>query len=501
MTPAEYIRRKEIYNVALTSDQVDAMSQQFREAAAWIVGQNEAYIIDAYYRAAAEIAEGNLSPSEARRLVREVLRAAGYRADKPGSWTDMQDGTARQKLVMETNVNKAAGYAWREMMKQTPHLPAQELVRFEARDVPRDWKSRWQNAWRGLPAEERAKALPGTGRMVALVECRIWHEISRWKDPYPPFDYNSGMDVLPVNAEEAAQLGLHRGGTEVPRTGEPGSDEETPRSAGVDDFGVKKELPESESGADLSGIEQWIKDAEEELKALDRKISGNGVVTNAKREGTRSAVTNSGPGGENCRAKSAETCRCKGMPRRKPAQSAAERARKTAAMQADGKSDDEIYAEQRQYFLDDDTMKDVVDYKKRRSEMTRALRDKFQNKKVHRADDVLPVIEITKKGIKEMADDKALDKSVRMGCSVGEHEEALNRVDELLRDGVVTETRAGGQGRHAGNDKVEKVSTLKSSYESRVSGDRCESVFSVHESPDAPPYAYFMYTKKERPKQ
>lgn len=433
MTPEEFIRRKKIYDVALTSEQVDAMSQQFREAAAWIVGQNEAYIIEIYYRAAERIASGELSAAEARRVVREALEAAGYRADAPGSWRDLKDGTARQKLVLETNVNKAAGYAWRETVKGIESLPAQELVRFEQREVPRDWVTRWRNAWAALPPEEQKKALPGP-RMVALVECRIWNEISRWKDPYPPFDYNSGMDVLPVDAEEAAQLGLVR-------------DEENPRSEETEDFGVKKELPESEHGADLREIEQWIKEMEAEIAAEDTRMRAEGIITNSANR----VVMNSGPGGEDCRAKSVETCRCKGMPRRKPAQSSAERARKTAEMEDEGKTDDEIYAEQRQYFLDDDN--------------------------------------------------KALDKSVRMGCSVGEHEEVLNRVDELLRDGVVTETRAGGQGRHAGNDKVETVSTLKSSYESQVSGDRCEAVFSVHETPDTPPYAYFMYTKKERPKQ
>lgn len=208
MTPAEYIRRKRIYDVALTSDQVDAMSQQFREQSAWIVGQNEAYIIDAYYKAAAKIAEGSLTPAEARRMVRDALRTAGYQAEKPGSWTDMQDGTARQKLVLDTNIKKAAGYAWHESIKGSAAHPAQELVRYGARQVPRDWKARWQEAWKGLPADERRKALPGTGRMVALVDCGIWRAISRWSDPYPPFDYNSGMDVEPVLYSEAVKLGL-----------------------------------------------------------------------------------------------------------------------------------------------------------------------------------------------------------------------------------------------------------------------------------------------------
>lgn len=269
MTPEEFIRRKKIYDVALTSEQVDAMTQQFREAAAWIVGQNEAYIIEIYYRAAERIASGELSAAEARRVVREALEAAGYRADAPGSWRDLKDGTARQKLVLETNVNKAAGYAWRETVKGIASLPAQELVRFEQRDVPRDWVTRWRNAWAALSPEEQKKALPGP-RMVALVECRIWNEISRWKDPYPPFDYNSGMDVLPVDAEEAEQLGLVLG-------------EEVPRAEEAEDFGVKKELPESEHGADLREIEQWIKEMEAEIAAEDTRMRAEGIITNSAR--------------------------------------------------------------------------------------------------------------------------------------------------------------------------------------------------------------------------
>lgn len=242
MTPAEYIRRKSIYPVALTTEQVDALSREFREASAWIVGQDEAYIIAAYYRAAAKLAEGELSATEARRLVRETLRAAGYQPEKPGSWTDMAGGTARQRLILETNVNKAAGYAWYESVRGDVGNPAQELVRFENAREPRDWKTRWRNAWASLPASERRKALPD--RMIALTDCAIWRALSRWGDPYPPFDYRSGMDVVPVDYETAVSLGLLAPG-EVPERGE---------SAG---FGYKRELPEGAPGE----IESWIREA------------------------------------------------------------------------------------------------------------------------------------------------------------------------------------------------------------------------------------------------
>ena len=154
----------------------------------------------------------------------------------------MAGGTARQRLILETNVNKAAGYAWHESVRGDVGNPAQELVRFESARVPRDWKTRWRNAWASLPASERRKALPD--RMIALTECAIWRALSRWGDPYPPFDYNSGMDVVPVDYETAVSLGLLAPG-EVPERGE---------SAG---FGYKRELPEGAPGE----IESWIKEA------------------------------------------------------------------------------------------------------------------------------------------------------------------------------------------------------------------------------------------------
>ena len=206
MTPAQFIRKKQTYAVALTTDQVDALSRQFREQAAWIVGQDEAYIVNAYYHAAALIAEGRLTPAEARRLVRQALAEAGYRADKPGSWTDMQHGTARQKLILDTNGKKAAGYAWHTAMQGSDAYPAQRLVRFGARKSPRDWQARWRNAYDRLSPAEQKQALPGA--MVALTGCRIWNLISRWGDPYPPFDYGSGMDVDPVDYDTAARQGL-----------------------------------------------------------------------------------------------------------------------------------------------------------------------------------------------------------------------------------------------------------------------------------------------------
>lgn len=223
MTPAEYIAKKETYAVALTTEQVDRLSREFREKAAWIVGQDETHIIASYYRAAERIASGELTAAEARRMVREALAEAGYQAENPGSWGDLKDGTARQKLILETNVNKAAGYAWHEAIQEDPGWAAQRLIRRGHRKQPRDWKARWMQAYATLPPEEQAKALATD--FVALKDCRIWEALSRWGDPYPPFDYGSGMAVEPVGYREAEQMGLIKEGA---RSGDNDRGEELP---------------------------------------------------------------------------------------------------------------------------------------------------------------------------------------------------------------------------------------------------------------------------------
>ncbi len=206
VTPQEYIRRKKVYPHALTSEQVDNLSAEFREAAAWIVGVEEEYIIQSYYKVVQQILEGKLSSTEARRRVRSLLTEAGYQADKPGSFSDLKDGTARQKLIIETNVQKAAGHAWQETVKGSLAFPAQKLTRLGSRNQPRAWEARWRNAYQSLPADEKAKAC--LTPWVALTSGSIWSLLSRWGDPVPPYDYNSGMDVMPVDYSTCVQLGL-----------------------------------------------------------------------------------------------------------------------------------------------------------------------------------------------------------------------------------------------------------------------------------------------------
>lgn len=93
-----------------------------------------------------------------------------------------------------------------ENFGRSPGYPAHRLFRVGRRDHPRDWHARWRSAYDSLPPEEQAKA--NREEMAALTRCAIWPLLSVFGLPWPPYDYGSGMDVRPLNVEEAAALGL-----------------------------------------------------------------------------------------------------------------------------------------------------------------------------------------------------------------------------------------------------------------------------------------------------
>lgn len=109
---------------------------------------------------------------------------------------------ARLRLIIETQIELAYGKAdWLTSMDPDilAAFPAWELVRISGRRVPRDWPTRWKAAG--------GKFSDG-GRMIALKSNPIWKALSRFGNPHPPFDFNSGMGVEDIDREEAEDLGL-----------------------------------------------------------------------------------------------------------------------------------------------------------------------------------------------------------------------------------------------------------------------------------------------------
>jgi hypothetical protein len=120
----------------------------------------------------------------------------------------------RLDLILKTNVDSARGFA--QFLKAQAYLdkvPAMEVVRYQDRPEPRDWEARWMQAAQGSGDGRAGACLQQYGRMVAAKNSPIWQFLgSSWDDslgnPYPPFAFNSGMDWLEVERDDAVALGV-----------------------------------------------------------------------------------------------------------------------------------------------------------------------------------------------------------------------------------------------------------------------------------------------------
>lgn len=165
------------------------------------------------------VTEG-LNPATARAALRDKLKELGYSAT-PGEEGTIKDlsSDARINLVIKTNTELAQG-AGRMIQANDPDViegfPAQELVRYDQKDEPRDWKTRWRVAAQVANDPGAAAALELHGRMVALKSSGIWQALGDGAgghddtlgNPFPPFAFNSGMWVESVSREDAIDLGL-----------------------------------------------------------------------------------------------------------------------------------------------------------------------------------------------------------------------------------------------------------------------------------------------------
>lgn len=136
--------------------------------------------------------------------MRDVARGEGFPVSEQGGYGALTDITSvkRLGLIWEMQNQQAAGFAqWKA--GQDPDVldayPAQELIRVESRNVPRDWQERWKAA---------GGKLSEGGRMIALKTDGIWQRLSAFGTPWPPFDWGSGMGLMDVSREEAEQFGV-----------------------------------------------------------------------------------------------------------------------------------------------------------------------------------------------------------------------------------------------------------------------------------------------------
>ena len=200
----------------LTSAQLRALAGELKSRAVFSARTTQAEYLDQIAGTVQDILTGNLTPAQGRLQLKAAQTALGMRQDLPTGGEGVGDLTSdkRLDLILKTNVDSARGFAQFVKAQATVEtFPCMELVRFEDRQDPRDWAARWKQAALAAGDGRAYKALVDGGRMVARKDSGIWDSLGNLGDdslgnPYPPFAFNSGMDWLEVERDDAVALGV-----------------------------------------------------------------------------------------------------------------------------------------------------------------------------------------------------------------------------------------------------------------------------------------------------
>lgn len=139
------------------------------------------------------------------RFISDMRALLGAAPGDSKSLTDLAS-VRRLSLIWDFQAADAHAYASYKASLDPDALdvyPAQRLVRIESRRVPRDWYALWAVAGAKVGWVGASKRV-----LVALKTSPIWAELSRFRRPWPPFDFGSGMGVEDVDRDETEALEL-----------------------------------------------------------------------------------------------------------------------------------------------------------------------------------------------------------------------------------------------------------------------------------------------------
>ena len=191
---------KSILATDMTSAQLEKISADILERALFSARVTYAKYLQEIADVVRQFIDGEIDLATARLRLKDKLNELGYEAalDDAGGLKDF-GSDERINLVIRMNARMAQGYGqWLQSQRTLDSRPAQELYRAFQRKVHRNWLQRWGQAG--------GKVF--IGRLIALKNDPIWTAISRFGQPYPPFDYNSGMSVRSVDRKTAMAAGL-----------------------------------------------------------------------------------------------------------------------------------------------------------------------------------------------------------------------------------------------------------------------------------------------------
>lgn len=227
---ARYLDRKTAVGSALNSTQWKQVPAELRDRSMFSSRVESArFLTTAKQRLSAEMGLQQESLANGKtaffdrdsfiNALRGVAQEEGITTDNgafSGSIRDIRSAP-RLGLIYDIQTSMAEGFARRKMDLDPDVLdafPAQRLVRVEDRVHPRDWQDRWGQA----AAKVRGVGVYRGEDMVALKTSEIWMHLGPFGNPWPPFDYGSGMGVEDVDRDEAESLGLIAAGESVPDT-------------------------------------------------------------------------------------------------------------------------------------------------------------------------------------------------------------------------------------------------------------------------------------------
>lgn len=198
----------------ITDEEIAVIENDFNERVFWMSGVEAGVILSEFEDKVKKYTKGEISGQEAQRLLRDVLRREKY-IPPEGKEDTLQDLSSwvRMQTVLQTNDRMWHGYKnWIAEMK-IDDVVAFAFYRSSAREDPRHWFERWSLARVGLESEATEALSTGFERQdivaYALKRSDIWKRISRFNNPYPPFDFLSGMSIRPIRKNEWEALGYN----------------------------------------------------------------------------------------------------------------------------------------------------------------------------------------------------------------------------------------------------------------------------------------------------
>lgn len=198
--------RRENLPAALTSEEWSSVPSEIRERAFFMSRVTDAEILQRFREGTEDVIAGRKGLVTVEKEISFWLRDKGYKPPdgKAGSLQDLSS-LKRIMVVLRTNTDMARGHAaWVRLQTGIRAFPCRRFIRISPREEPRDWEARWNEA---KAATANMAGVHPTEK-VALVNHPIWRALSRFDQPYAPYDWGSGMGDEPVSRTDALALGI-----------------------------------------------------------------------------------------------------------------------------------------------------------------------------------------------------------------------------------------------------------------------------------------------------